>query len=233
MPAKAGPRVPMYRYNVVLFDLDGTLLNTLEDLTDAVNHTLRRFGHPPRTQDEVRLSVGNGVRRLIEGVLPLGAADPDMENALAVFKRYYTEHCDVRTHPYEGVLEALAALGEAGVRLGIVSNKNEDAVQALSQAYFGSLVSVVVGGKDGVPRKPAPDMPLLALQALGGVPERALYVGDSDVDVQTAKGAGMDCMLVTWGFRTPEELAGLTVMYRAQDAAEIPALVLQSTDEES
>ena len=112
----------MYRYDAVLFDLDGTLLNTLEDLTDAVNHTLRQFGHPTRTADEVRQFVGNGVRKLIERVLPQGAADPEMEPALAEFRRYYTAHCNVHTHPYDGVPEMLAALQEAGIRLGIVSN---------------------------------------------------------------------------------------------------------------
>jgi phosphoglycolate phosphatase len=233
LPIAASPRLPMYRYDVVLFDLDGTLLNTLEDLTDAVNHTLRQFGYPPRTREEVRLSVGNGVRRLVERMLPQGAADPDMENALAAFKQYYTAHCNVHTHPYDGVVEAMAALCEAGVTLGIVSNKNDAAVKALAQAYFGSLVSVAIGGRDGVPRKPAPDMPLLALEALGATPERALFVGDSGVDAQTARNTGMDCMLVSWGFRTPEELAGLTVAYHAQDAAEIPALVLQPADGEN
>jgi len=221
----------MYRYDAVLFDLDGTLLNTLDDLTDAVNHTLHAFNHPTVTREKVRLSVGNGVRRLIERVLPGGAADPDMESALVAFKRYYTGHCNVHTRPYEGIAETMAALNEAGVKLGIVSNKNDAAVKALAQAYFGSLVSAVVGGRDGVPRKPAPDMPLIALAALGVEPERTLYVGDSDVDVQTARNTGMDCILVTWGFRTEEELAGVASYYRVSDAAEIPALALQSADE--
>jgi len=222
----------MYRYDAVLFDLDGTLLNTLDDLTAAVNHTLRSFGHSPRSTDEVRALVGNGVRKLIERVLPCGAADPDMEAALAEFKQYYTAHCNEFTRPYEGVPEAMAALREAGIELGVVSNKNDAAVQSLVAAHFGSLVSIAVGGSDAVPRKPAPDMPTLALQALKATPERTLYVGDSDVDAQTAQNAGMDCMLVTWGFRERELLLNQHPMYLADDAAEIPALVLQPCERE-
>lgn len=222
----------MYRYDAILFDLDGTLLNTLDDLTDAVNHTMRLYGHPIRSLEEVRLAVGNGVRKLIERVLPAGPADPDMEAALAEFKRYYTAHCNVRTRPYDGIPEALAALKEAGIKLAIVSNKNDAAVKSLADEYFGSLVSAAVGGSDAVPRKPAPNMPLSALEAIGAEPERALYVGDSDVDVQTALNAGMDCMLVTWGFRTPEQLEGQSTLFRVDDPAEIPPLVLQAQPEE-
>ena len=151
-----------------------------------------------------------------------------MEPALAEFRRYYTAHCNVHTHPYDGVPEMLAALQEAGIRLGIVSNKNDSAVQALAEAFFGSLVSVAVGGSDGVPRKPAPQMPLLALEALNATPERTLYVGDSDVDAQTALNTGMDCMLVSWGFRGRELLEAQHPLFLVDDAAEIPALVLQA-----
>jgi phosphoglycolate phosphatase len=221
----------MFRYDAVLFDLDGTLLNTLGDLTDAVNHTLRRFGYPTRTEDDVRSFVGNGVRKLVERALPGGADDPNMENALAEFKGFYTAHCNLRTCPYEGVPEALAALHEAGLKLGVVSNKNDEAVRALCRIFFGSLVTVAVGGRDGMPRKPAPAMPLDALETLGATPERTLYVGDSGVDAETALNAGFDCMLVTWGFRDREELAGYDTRYRVDDPAEIPALVLQSADE--
>jgi len=221
----------MYQYDAVLFDLDGTLLNTLDDLTDALNHTLRLFGHPPRATEEVRAFVGNGVRKLIERVLPGGASDPNMEAALAEFKRYYTQHCNVRTRPYEGVVEALAALDEAGVKLAIVSNKNDEAVKALARDYFGSLVSAAIGGREGVPRKPAPDMPLMALEAIGAIPEHTLFVGDSDVDLQTAANSGMDCMLVTWGFRDRELLAALNPRFLVEDAAEMPALILQASEE--
>lgn len=221
----------MSQYDAVLFDLDGTLLNTLDDLTDAVNHTLRVYGYPTKTLEQVRTSVGNGIRKLIERVLPQGAANPNMEAALAEFKRYYTQHCNVRTRPYEGVVEALAALDEAGVKLAIVSNKNDEAVKALARDYFGSLVSAAIGGREGVPRKPAPDMPLMALEAIGAIPERTLFVGDSDVDLQTAANSGMDCMLVTWGFRDRELLAALNPRFLVEDAAEMPALILQASEE--
>jgi len=222
----------MYRYDAVLFDLDGTLLNTLDDLTDALNHTMRHFDHPTHTTEEVRAFVGNGVRKLIERALP-DDAFAETETAVREFKRYYTAHCNVRTHPYEGILEAMTALDEVGVKLAIVSNKNDEAVQALSHTYFGSLVSVAIGGRDGVPRKPAPDMPLAALQAIAAEPERTLYVGDSDVDFHTALNSGMDCMLVGWGFRDPEKLEELNPHYFVQDPAEMPALILQAIDEES
>ena len=221
----------MYQYDAVLFDLDGTLLNTLGDLTAAVNHTLRAFGYPTREEGEVRAFVGNGVRKLVERALPGGANDPRMEAALAEFKRYYTAHCDVATRPYEGVVEVLAALREAGLRLAIVSNKNDEAVRALAHTFFGSLVAVAVGGRDGVPRKPAPQMPLAALEALGATPERTLFVGDSDVDLETAQSVGMDCMLVSWGFRDEEALAELAPRYLIRDPAEMPALILQPMED--
>ena len=222
----------MYQYDAVLFDLDGTLLNTLDDLTDAVNHTMRQYDYPAREPDEVRAFVGNGVRKLVERALPGGAANPNMEAALAEFKRYYTLHCNLRTRPYDGVLEALTALHEAGVKLAIVSNKNDEAVNALAKVYFGSLITVAIGGRDGVPRKPAPDMPLLALDVIGATPERTLFVGDSDVDRQTALNTGMDCMLVSWGFRAPQELAALNARYFVHDAAELPAVILQAVEDE-
>lgn len=232
MPHRATPHLTMYRYDAVLFDLDGTLLNTLDDLTDALNHTMRRFNHPSHTAEEVRSFVGNGVRKLIQRALP----DPDSaetDAAVLEFKRYYTDHCNVRTHPYEGVLEAMTALDEVGVKLAIVSNKNDEAVQSLAHTYFGSLITVSVGGRDGVPRKPAPNMPMAALEALGSEPERTLYVGDSDVDFHTALNAGMDCMLVGWGFRDPEMLEALNAHYFVRDPAEMPALILQASAEES
>jgi phosphoglycolate phosphatase len=223
----------MYQYDAVLFDMDGTLLNTLDDLTAAVNHTLRQYQYPTHTADEVREAVGNGVRRLIERLLPGGAADPHMEAALASFKHYYTEHCDVQTRPYAGVLEAVTALHEAGLKLAIVSNKNDEAVRALARTYFGTLVDVAIGGQEGVPRKPAPQMPHAALSALGAEPERTLFVGDSDVDMETAQNAGLDCMLVSWGFRDAAALAALKPRFLVADPAEMPALILQPVEGEN
>ena len=224
--------MPMYPYDAVLFDLDGTLLNTLDDLTDGVNHTMRTFGYPLHESTAVRDFVGNGVRTLIERTLPGGKQDPHMEAALAEFKTFYTSHCSLRTSPYDGILDAMSALDEAGVRLAIVSNKNDEAVKSLARDFFGSLVDVAIGGMEGVPRKPASDMPLRALSALDAIPERALFVGDSDVDLQTALNCGMDCMLVSWGFRSRESLASLKPRFLVDDPAEIPALILQAQAEE-
>jgi len=222
----------MYPYDAVLFDLDGTLLNTLDDLTDAVNHTMRAFGYPSHEPNAVRAFVGNGVRMLIERALPGGKHDPHMEAALAEFKTFYTNHCNLRTQPYEGILDAMSALDEAGVRLAIVSNKNDEAVKSLSREFFGSLVDVAIGGLEGIPPKPAPDMPLRALSALDAIPERTLYVGDSDIDMQTAINCGMDCMLVSWGFRSRESLASLKPQFLVDEPAEIPAHILQAQAEE-
>ncbi len=230
MPQMAKLQLPMRQYDAVLFDLDGTLLNTLEDLTRAVNHTLRLYGYPTLTADTVRSYVGNGVRNLIARALPGGKEDARMEEALAAFKQYYTTHCISRTQPYEGVLEALTALHEAGIKLAIVSNKNDEAVKTLSREFFGSLVHTAVGGQHGTPRKPAPDMPLLALDALDASPARALFVGDSDVDFATAQNIGMDCMLVSWGFRDADALSQLGARFFVTDPAEIPALILQAQE---
>ena len=232
MPRKAQLQWPMPQYDAVLFDLDGTLLNTLEDLTHAVNNTLRAYGYPTLTPEAVRGFVGNGVRKLMERALPGGRQDARMEEALATFVQYYTAHCDRFTRPYDGVLDTLAALHEAGVKLAIVSNKNDEAVKALAREYFGSLVQVAIGGQDGVPRKPAPDMPLQALAALAAIPERTLYVGDSDVDFDTAQQTGMDCMLVGWGFRDGDALRCMGARFYVTDPAEIPALILQAEEAE-
>ena len=222
----------MPKYDAVLFDLDGTLLNTLDDLTDAVNHTMRAFDCPTHSRDDVRRFVGNGIRRLIERALPNGASDPRMEDALAAFTAYYTAHCNVKTAPYPGILDALNALHEAGVKLAIVSNKNDEAVKALAELYFGGLAEAAVGASDVVPRKPAPEMPRKALNELGADAEHALYVGDSDVDFDTARNADMDCMLVSWGFRDRELLESLHPTMLIDDAAEMPMAILCPDEED-
>ncbi len=194
------------RYDAVLFDLDGTLLNTLQDLADATNAALAAFGLPARTVDEVRRFVGNGVRLLMERAVPGGAQHPQFEAILACFKEYYAAHCRVNTAPYPGVLPLLEALQAAGVPAAVISNKFDGAVKQLAVAYFGPRVALAVGEKPGVRKKPAPDAVLEALRQLGVAPERAVYIGDSDVDVQTARNAGTDGIAVCWGFRSRQEL---------------------------
>ncbi len=194
------------KYTTVVFDLDGTLLNTLEDLMNATNHALSQFGYPQRTLAEIRTFVGNGVRRLIERSLPDGADTPQFEEILSEFRAYYTVHCEDHTQAYDGVLTLLQQLKSAGCRLAIVSNKLDSAVKELNQSYFHGLVQTAIGEKDGIRRKPAPDMVENALTELNSSKNEAVYVGDSDVDIQTAANSGLPCISVSWGFRDAEFL---------------------------
>ena len=200
----------MKRYDTVIFDLDGTLLNTLEDLADAVNAVMRANAYPERTLDEVRRFVGNGIRRLMEQAVPEGVCGEIFERVFEEFRTYYTEHCQIKTRAYNGVMELLEALKEKGYAMAIVSNKNHAAVCELNDIYFKKDISVAIGQKDGIRKKPAPDTVFQALKELGVSGERAVYVGDSEVDFMTAENSCMDCVLVSWGFRTKEELADCT-----------------------
>ncbi|MGM9550164.1 MAG: HAD family hydrolase [Faecousia sp.] len=177
----------------IIFDLDGTLLDTLEDLADSVNHVLGEFGYPLRTLEEVRRFVGNGAARLINQAIPEGA---DAAPVLAAFQAYYSTHCQIKTKPYAGIPEALAQLQQC-YPIAIVSNKPDIAVKALCTDMFPG---VYARGESAVcPRKPAPDMVYKAMEAIGA--ETCIYVGDSEVDVLTAKNAGVPCLSVLWGFR--------------------------------
>ena len=189
------------RYQAVIFDMDGTLLNTLEDLRAALNYALERCGYPTRSLREVRAFVGNGIRRLIERGVPEGTDAAACDRVQAVFMPYYSAHCADRTRPYPGVTELLRRLRAAGVRTAVVSNKADAAVQALVRQYFDGLFDAAVGERTGVRKKPAPDMTRAALEALGCGPEQAVYVGDSEVDLETAQNAGLPPVLVSWGFR--------------------------------
>ena len=197
----------MKNYDTVIFDLDGTLLNTLEDLADAVNFVMRANQYPERTIEEVRHFVGNGIRRLMEQAVPEHVIGEEFERVFEEFKKYYTEHCQNKTCAYEGIMPLLGCLYEKGYAMAIVSNKNHAAVCELNDIYFKEYITVAIGQKDGIRKKPAPDTVIQALKELGKDKEKAIYVGDSEVDFATAKNSGMDCVLVTWGFRTVEELA--------------------------
>ncbi len=197
----------MRKYDTVIFDLDGTLLNTLEDLADAVNFVMKEHQYPERTLEEVRRFVGNGIRRLMELALPENLTDAQFELAFEEFKSYYTEHCQIKTCAYEGIMPLLKNLYEDGYAMAIVSNKNHAAVCELNEIYFKEYIEVAIGQKDGIRKKPAPDTVLQALKELGKEKENTIYVGDSEVDFATAENTGMDCALVTWGFRTVEELS--------------------------
>ena len=185
----------------ILFDLDGTLLDTLQDLIDSTNATLAHFGYPLRKPEEVRLFVGNGARRLFELALPEGSSPAAVEEALAWFKEYYPAHSQIKTKPYDGILEALEEIRKE-FPVAVVSNKPDVAAKPLCKTYFGDIYAQ--GESSACPRKPAPDMVFAAMQALGV--ESCIYVGDSEVDVLTAKNAGVPCLTVLWGFRDKEIL---------------------------
>ncbi len=204
----------MQPINAVIFDLDGTLLNTLDDLTTAVNFALDAHGMPRRTRAEVRTFVGHGVANLIARSLP---ADTDRETTAQVldtFRAYYAEHSLDATAPYNGILPALARLKATGIAMAVVSNKLEEATAALCRHFFGEYIAVVVGDIPNRPRKPAPDGTLAALARLGVSADEAIFVGDADTDVLTARNAGMRCLGVTWGFRDANILrdAGATAL---------------------
>lgn len=189
----------------VIFDLDGTLLNTLQDLCNSTNAALAQYGYPLRTLDEVRRFVGNGVKLLILRALGIEKPGdcPDFDDVFAAFRAHYAVHSNDCTCAYPGIEELLKKLKEAGAPLAIVSNKLDPAVKQLNEIYFKDYISVAIGENEaaGVKKKPAPDTVYAALRELGVSPEHAVYVGDSEVDIQTAKNAGIPCLSVTWGFR--------------------------------
>ncbi len=200
-------------YDTFLFDLDGTLLDTLQDLHASVNAALRSQNRPERSLEEVRSFVGNGVRMLMKRSFG-GKEEPGLEVALKNFKAHYAAHCLDLTHPYAGIPELLHELRHRGFKMGVVSNKTDAEVKALCRKFFGETFQTAIGEREGVRRKPAPDTIFQALKELGSEASSALYIGDSDIDLETARNAGLDCVSVTWGFRSPEQLqrAGAKVL---------------------
>ena len=190
--------------DTVIFDLDGTLLDTLEDLYLSVNHILSKYNFPLRTKDEVRMFVGNGVPKLIERALPKGHDKKTFDSALADFKEYYGHHCNDNTKPYPGINESLSYLKARGYKIAVVSNKVDFATKSLCRDYFGGLVEVAIGQREGIEKKPAPDSVFEAMRLLDS--KNAIYIGDSDVDIMTAKNSNLPCIAVTWGFRDKDFL---------------------------
>ena len=188
---------------VFIFDLDGTLLDTLGDLAASVNYALRTHGMPEHSIDDVRRFVGNGARKLMERAIPEGAANPEFEATVATFREYYMQHSLDTTRPYDGIPETLIELKVRGCRLAVVSNKMMAATQELCRHFFQDTIEVAIGENEaqGIRKKPAPDTVFAALQSLGVEKDNAVYVGDSDVDIQTAANAGLPCISVLWGFR--------------------------------
>jgi phosphoglycolate phosphatase len=194
------------KYTTIIWDLDGTLLDTQEDLAGSVNYALAQNGFEKRSQAEVRQSVGNGIRNLIAKSLPNGESNPKFDAVFEAFRAHYAEHCEDKTKPYAGVPELLARLKALGIKMAIVSNKADFAVRQLAARYFGETIPVAIGESADVRKKPAPDSVFAALESLGSRPEEAVYIGDSEVDVLTAANAGLACVCVSWGFRERETL---------------------------
>ena len=214
------------KYQAVLFDMDGTVLDTLDDLCDSINHSLAEFSLPQVSREHVRQCLGNGAAFLVSHSIPAGSS-PELEaDVLAFYKPWYDAHCLIKTAPYEGILPMMQSLKEQGLRLAIISNKPDRAVQELSDAFFPGLLELSVGESPSVRRKPAPEV-LTASSQIGLSVDKCVYVGDSEVDLQTARNAGMDCISVTWGFRDEAQLieAGASVLVRTPE--ELESLLLR------
>lgn len=196
----------MKKSDTLIFDMDGTLLNTIEDIADSVNYILNKYGYPLRTFEEILSFVGNGATRLLGQALPNGQNNPNFEKHLDEYKKYYFEHNNIKTSPYEGIMELLKELSQRKYKLAIVSNKSDKNVKSLNKIYFEEYIKTAIGESKNIKRKPAPDMVYKAIDELDASLENAIYIGDSEVDILTAKNANMHCVCVTWGFRDKEFL---------------------------
>ena len=212
----------MKNYNAVIFDLDGTLLDTLQDLAEGTNYALRVNGLPERNLDEVRRFVGNGAHKLIERAVPPGKIESTLEKVLQDFNFYYKDHCKDHTGPYPGIIEMLGELSRRGYILGVVSNKPDFAVQELIPQYFSNLFSSVTGERKGIAKKPAPDLIWEAMKKMGVNSSEAVYIGDSEVDMEAASNAGIPCITVAWGFKGRAFLE----QYNAKIIVDTPAEIL-------
>lgn len=221
------------KYKIAIFDLDGTLLDTLRDLENSTNFALSSFGYPERSLEEVRRFVGNGIEKLIERAVPKNTASEERARVLSAFKTHYAEHCEDHTAPYEGIVEVLDRLKDKGIVIAVVSNKIDFAVKALCEKYFGNRISVAVGEREGIRRKPYPDSVFEVLDKTGFVPAEAVYIGDSEVDVQTAEHAGTDMITVTWGFRDKDFLIESGARVFADSADELEHLILSESARKS
>ena len=215
----------MKGYRTILFDLDGTLLDTLADLEVSVNYMLKEMGFPLRKKEEVRSFLGNGVRHLVASALPKDVGEDTVEKGLSLFKSHYAAHSMEKTAPYPGICDVLSELRCRGIRMGVVTNKVDAAAQPMIDRYFPGIFDVVLGQRDEIPRKPAPDMIFAALKESGIAAEHCLYVGDSEVDHATADHAGVDCALVTWGYRDKEDLAPLAPAALIENAEDLLNIV--------
>lgn len=215
----------MNKFEAIIFDLDGTLLDTLEDLADCVNLALADYHCPQKTIEQIRTYVGNGIRKLIACSVDGGEAHPDFEQIFSAFRGYYERKCKDKTKPYDGIEDLLRTLKNNGKKLCIVSNKADFAVKELNIYYFKEFDMIAIGENSRIKRKPAPDMVNQALQELGVSKEKAIYIGDSEVDIKTAKNAGIPCISVLWGFRNQVLLQQQGGTYFAKTPSEVLQLL--------
>ena len=216
------------KYKAVLFDMDGTVLDTLGDLAAAVNHTLREFSMPERSIAEVAAALSNGAAYLIAHTVPAGTPKELTDKVLAAYAPYYDAHCDILTGPYDGIVPLMEKLRDRGVKLAVISNKQDTAVKPLAEKYFPGLLEIAVGESTEVRRKPNPDAVLAALRHIGVEREEAIYVGDTEVDLQTARNAGMECASVDWGFRTREQLVEIGAEHIFDTVQELEEYLLKN-----
>ena len=209
----------------VIFDMDGTILDTLDDLASSVNYALEANGLPKRTREEVRRFVGNGAVKLIRRAVPEGTADILFDKVFALYTTYYDEHCADATKPYDGIPELLALLRSKGVKTAVVSNKPDEAVRVLADTYFPHLFDAAVGTRTGIKTKPAPDSVFEIIKKIGAEKKDCVYVGDSEVDIETAKNAGIPCISVSWGFKGNEFLAEHGAQKIVDNAKELSAAI--------
>lgn len=215
----------MNTIDTIIFDLDGTILDTLGDLTDSVNYALKDCGMKERTLQEVRSFVGNGIRNLIDKSVPKGTAVEETDKVFAVFRNHYKDNCKIKTKPYEGINEMLKRLSECGYKMTIVSNKADNAVKELLKEFFYPAIEKAYGERQGIPRKPEPQLVKLAIDEIGADPARTVYVGDSEVDYITAKNANLGLIMVSWGFRDRSMLESLGAEYIADNPAQLMEII--------
>lgn len=209
-----------------IFDLDGTLLYTLEDLTDSTNFALAKYDYPVCTLEQIRSYVGNGVYKLIERALPDGAQNPDFFVCLETFKNHYKQNMYNKTRPYDGVIKMLKELKSKNIKTAVVSNKFDAAVKELCRNYFGELIDIAVGESENVQKKPAPDGVLKVVKEFGLSSKECVYTGDSEVDIQTAKNAEMDCISVDWGYKNRDFLISNGALLIVSDIKELTQNIL-------
>lgn len=212
----------MKEYDTYIFDLDGTLLYTLDDLTNSVNHAMTEFGLPEHSTEDVRRMVGNGIKKLIERAIPNGKENQQYENIYSSFMEHYLKHNLDTTKPYDGIIETLDALKKRGKKMAVVSNKYYKATEELCRHFFRDYIDVAIGESEKVRKKPAPDSVFEAIKRLGVSKEHCVYVGDSEVDIETAKNSGLPCISVLWGFRDRDFL----LKHGAQTFIENPEEIL-------